>query len=179
MDAAPLAQALCAEPRVAAAVAGAIAAGASRQTAAAVAAAAVRALGGAPVVDEELAERLCAVTPVLAERVAAGAAGRPPCVTGAARLRRNVAEHVGFGDGPEVLRQGVAELRRRQRGGRRGARGDKASVRGYDHENNGAYDDSVNGGYDNKDSDRAIKASDCDTSVSGALNDEAGDFAPW
>jgi preprotein translocase subunit SecD len=66
--------------------------------------------------QEELAARVRAITPALARQVA----GRP--VSGDQRLVRNVASHVGFGEGPEFLSASTQELRRRQRGRRNGAK---------------------------------------------------------
>ena len=66
--------------------------------------------------QEELAARVRAITPALARQVA----GRP--VSGDQRLVRNVASHVGFGEGPEFLSASTQELRRRQRGRHNGAK---------------------------------------------------------
>ena len=60
----------------------------------------------------ELAARVAAITPVLANQVT----GRP--TSGAQRLRRNVAAHVGFGEGAALVRAAPSVLRCRQRGGR-------------------------------------------------------------
>ena len=103
--------------------------GSSRQVVAATAAAAVRVSAqllarGTDQGDElqleeqkeELAARVRAITPALARQVA----GRP--VSGDQRLVRNVASHVGFGEGPEFLSASTQELRRRQRGRRNGAK---------------------------------------------------------
>ena len=109
-----------ASPHVLAAVAGAVAAGATRHVAAAVTAAAIRTLlrPEDSCSTSEVDARLEAVRPVLNEYVSAAAEGRQPRVSGVARLRRNVAVHAGFGEGPEVVQEDAPRLRRRQRGRR-------------------------------------------------------------
>jgi hypothetical protein len=110
---------------VEAAVRGAVSGGASRQVAAAVTAAAMKvALGADGSYDNrgsgsELGARLSAIRPVLAERIGAAVDGRQPRIPGNTRLRRNVAEHVGFGNGSDALAGSAADLKRRQRGRRR------------------------------------------------------------
>ena len=122
--AAAMATPVCAlSPHVAAAVAAAVAAGAHRRVVAAVAASAVRAAADGNTAgeqQEEVEASLRVMQPVLVELVSAGAAGREPAISGVARLRRNVAAHAGFGEGPQVVEESVAELRRRQRGRRAG-----------------------------------------------------------
>jgi hypothetical protein len=70
--------------------------------------------------QQELAARLAAVEPVLHEQILAAVECRPPSVSGGARVLRNIAEHVGFGEGPSLLALPARELRKRQRGKRRG-----------------------------------------------------------
>ena len=136
-------------PHVAAAVAAAVAAGGSRHVVAATASAAIRVAmacaagedgdghgsatlssGGSeaaalcsetrPRGGSEVAARVDAIRPVLEEQVAAARSGRPAAIAGSARLLRNFASHSGFGEGGAVLQASVAELRRRQRGRRKG-----------------------------------------------------------
>jgi hypothetical protein len=101
------------------------AAGAPRQVAAAVAAAAIRAAGdllrvpapGEAAVDEaaeEVVARVQAIAPMIDKQVR----GQPVC--GSTRVARNVASHVGFGCGAQALFGSVQELKRKQRGARRG-----------------------------------------------------------
>ena len=97
-----------------------IAAGASRQVAAAVAAAlgrlAIGQEGGTN--QDEVAERLAAIRPVIAEKVTAAADRRDPRLCGSTKARRNVAEHI-FGDGTtSLLRGSGARAKQAQRGGR-------------------------------------------------------------
>ena len=63
--------------------------------------------------QEEIAARVHAIAPMLAKQVQ----GQPVC--GSLRVARNVACHVGFGEGAQVVRGSVQELRRCQRGERR------------------------------------------------------------
>ena len=65
----------------------------------------------------EVRDRLAVVAPVLEAQVLAATCGRPPDITGEARLRRNVACHY-FGGELSVSDASVAELRRVQRGPR-------------------------------------------------------------
>jgi hypothetical protein len=124
---------------VAAAAKAAVDGGATRHVAAAVTTAAVRTVwqlmagesegdeehldsftqAGLEQVQQELAARLRAVKPVILEHIVAAASGRAPAVPGDARVKRNVAVHVGFGEGAGLLSQPAQELRRRQRGRRR------------------------------------------------------------
>ena len=69
--------------------------------------------------NEELLSRLTAIIPVLQERVLAAEDGRQPQISGATRLRRNVAEHHGFGEGPSAVEGQVAVLKKKQRGRRK------------------------------------------------------------
>ena len=119
-------------PHVAAAVSAAVTSGASRQVVAAVAAAAVRAAQAdlpcdEDEVKEEVDARMHAITPVLREQVAAGREGRQARVPGNTRVKRNIAVHAGFGEGPAVVEGSAKELRRRQRGGRRRVDCDRSS----------------------------------------------------
>jgi hypothetical protein len=111
-------------PLVAEAVAAAVLAGASPKVAAAITRAAIRAVMeiAAPVdmeVCPEVEARIEAIKPVVAERVLAATEGRLAVLTGAQRLRRNIAEHAGFGEGASFMREPEAVHRRRQRGRRR------------------------------------------------------------
>ena len=119
---------------------------------AAVAASAVRAVAtdadaAGPPVKEEVDARLRAIAPVLTELVSAGAAGRVPAVSGSARLRRNVAAHSGFGEGPAVVEATTADLKRRQRGRRKGRPKDPAetSSTGLPGSSDGAKDEGSDG----------------------------------
>ena len=62
---------------------------------------------------EELAARVAAIQPTLANQILGRA------TSGAQRVRRNIATHVGFGEGEALLSQSTQELKRRQRGRRR------------------------------------------------------------
>ena len=90
--------------------------GASRQVAAAMVAAVVRVVIGRP--GEELEARIDAIKPVLREHAAAQEDRTPRLPTGT-RIRRNLAEQVGFGDGGAALGGSLQQLRRCQRGRRR------------------------------------------------------------
>jgi hypothetical protein len=115
------------------------AAGAPRQVAAAVAAAAVRAAGdllrvpapGEAEVDEsaeEVVARVQAIVPMIDKQVR----GQPVC--GSTRVARNVASHVGFGCGAQALVGSVQELKRKQRGARRGGKHVGKAESGSPHE---------------------------------------------
>ena len=71
---------------------------------------------------EELEARLSAVRPVLVECISAAHGTREPHIPGTQRVRRNLAEHFGFGQGAEVLEGSGRVLRERQRGVRRADR---------------------------------------------------------
>ena len=60
--------------------------------------------------------------PVLAECISAAHGAREPHIPGTQRVRRNLAEHFGFGQGAEVLEGSGRVLRERQRGVRRADR---------------------------------------------------------
>jgi hypothetical protein len=70
-------------------------------------------------IQEELASRLEVVKPVLEEYIVAASSAREPKVSGVARLRRNLAAHCAFGEGPAVLQGTAKQLRARQRGARK------------------------------------------------------------
>jgi hypothetical protein len=70
-------------------------------------------------IQEELASRLEAVKPVLEEYIVAASSAREPKVSGVARVRRNLAVHCAFGEGPAVLQGTAKQLRARQRGARK------------------------------------------------------------
>eukprot|EP00972_Heterocapsa_arctica_P033373 4912865-Heterocapsa_arctica.AAC.1 len=67
----------------------------------------------------EVQDRLECISPVVQEKIAAASEGRQPRVSGSARLRRNVAEHV-FTRDLDVRTACAMELRRAQRGPRSG-----------------------------------------------------------
>ena len=102
-------------------------AGAPRQVVAAAVSAAIRAAGDLLLreptcgksedeASEEVEARVRAIAPMLEKQVR----GLPVC--GNTRLARNVASHVGFGNGAQALRGSVQELKRQQRGARRGGK---------------------------------------------------------
>ena len=85
--------------------------GASRASAAAAAASTLRTsvallqgIAAPSEVDDELKERLAAITPVVRMRVSAGASGTRANIPGSKRKLRNAAEHRCFGDGPGAWR---------------------------------------------------------------------------
>jgi chromosome segregation ATPase len=107
------------------------AAGEPRQVVAAAVAAAVR-VGGdllrestcsqsEDAASEEVEARVGAIASMLEKQVR----GLPVC--GNTRLARNVASHVGIGNGAQALRGSVQEMKRQQRGARRGGK-EKADV---------------------------------------------------
>ena len=67
----------------------------------------------------EVEDRVAAIRPVLEERVGAALEGRQPLLPAAVRARRNCAKHADFGAGGNLLKCADAEIKRRQRGGRR------------------------------------------------------------
>ena len=69
--------------------------------------------------DEEVALREAAIRPVLRQEVVAGACGQEAAVSGSRRAARNVAVHVGLGDGPAAVAAALAAPQSAQRGGRR------------------------------------------------------------
>ena len=69
----------------------------------------------------EVKTRLAAIAVVVKAKVLAAREQRAPHLSGSARARRNVAEHVGFGGGPGVVWQSDAAVKNLQRGLRRHA----------------------------------------------------------
>ena len=95
---------------------------ATRQAAAALVAAVTRmdiAVGTDDDIEKEILGRLAMITPVLAEKVCAGRQQRLPRLSGRARARRNVAEHVELGSGPDKLSEVAEHPQRAQRGNRK------------------------------------------------------------
>ena len=65
----------------------------------------------------EFAARMSAIGSVVAAKVKAGKLGQEARVFSAARARRNLAAHAGFGQGPAVVSGDDRAVLRRQRGG--------------------------------------------------------------
>ena len=76
--------------------------------------------------DAEFALRQWLEEPVLKEKIAAGAEGRPWRLGGYDRAARNLGAHALLGEGVEALRAAVVNPQKSQRGGRR-RRGGKAA----------------------------------------------------
>ena len=72
-----------------------------------------------PMESDEVQARMEAIEPVVVEKDEAAVDGRAVALSGAQRLRWNIAEHVGFGEGASFMEQSVVVHRRRQRGRRR------------------------------------------------------------
>lgn len=102
-------------------IAAVVRAGGSRQVVAAASAALLRVVqdqGGCPHADlaEELELRQRHSGRALAEKMMAGAVGRHAELSGNCRAARNVAQHVGLGQGADTLRSALQAPKRAQRG---------------------------------------------------------------
>ena len=76
-------------------------------------------IANASTMAEEVVMRLEHITPVLAHKVAAGATADGAQASGNRRAARNVAEHVGLGEGTASLEKALLNPQRSQRGRRR------------------------------------------------------------
>ena len=99
-------------------------AAAPRQSVAAAVASLIRVVLGQSIANastmaEEVVMRLEHITPVLAHKVAAGATADGAHASGNRRAARNVAEHVGLGEGTASLEKALLNPQRSQRGRRR------------------------------------------------------------
>ena len=99
-------------------------AAAPRQSVAAAVASLIRVVLGQSIANastlaEEVVMRLEHITPVLAHKVAAGATADGAQASGNRRAARNVAEHVGLGEGTASLEKALLNPQRSQRGRRR------------------------------------------------------------
>ena len=90
-------------------------------------------------IKAEVEARRCLAEPVLLEKVAAAALGRPAVLSGAARARRNLAEHALLGGGAAAIRAAATRPQRAQRGRRKGLRADS----GHDDAGPGSGDNTA------------------------------------